>query len=182
MAEAKAFIGERQDDETGLLDLDARYYDPALARFIQADPSNPADAGVGVNRYAYAGNSPVMLLDPTGSPASRSSTPMSSTPQAAAVRWRSASISLRRASRNFCPIRPRPCRRSGSMVLDTMPTPLESLFGLTGQEAGFREFGASLHYAVLPLVAAGMHIFCAHSSSRDRKARWRASQVEQSSD
>ena len=66
VAEAKAFIGERQDDETGLLYLNARYYDPVLARFVQADPSNPADAGVGVNRYAYAGNSPVMLLDPTG--------------------------------------------------------------------------------------------------------------------
>jgi RHS repeat-associated protein len=33
----KGYIGERLDDETGLLYLNARYYDPALARFISPD-------------------------------------------------------------------------------------------------------------------------------------------------
>jgi hypothetical protein len=46
--------------------LNARYYDPAIGRFVSADPSDPTAAGVGVNRYAYAMNSPVVMLDPSG--------------------------------------------------------------------------------------------------------------------
>jgi len=46
--------------------LNARYYDPVLARFVQADPSDPTGQGVGVNRYAYALNNPVSFLDLTG--------------------------------------------------------------------------------------------------------------------
>jgi RHS repeat-associated protein len=66
VAESKAFIGERLDAETGLQYLGARYYDPILARFIQADPSDPSQPGVGVNRYAYALGNPVGLMDPKG--------------------------------------------------------------------------------------------------------------------
>jgi len=64
--EPKDYIGERLDAETGLLYLNARYYDPALARFISADPSDPVRPGVGLNRYAYAGNNPVAYADPYG--------------------------------------------------------------------------------------------------------------------
>jgi RHS repeat-associated protein len=63
---SKGFIGQRNDDETGLVYLHARYYDPRLAKFITADPSDPTDPGVGLNRYAYAGNSPIINLDPSG--------------------------------------------------------------------------------------------------------------------
>src|SRR4029450_12777819 len=66
VTESKGFIGQRQDDETQLMDLHARHYEPVLGRFIQADPSDPTGAGVGVNRYAYALNNPVMMLDPFG--------------------------------------------------------------------------------------------------------------------
>jgi len=64
--ESKGFIGERLDDETGLMYLNARYYDPVLGRFLQPDPLDPTAPGVGVNRYAYALNSPIMTLDPSG--------------------------------------------------------------------------------------------------------------------
>lgn len=64
--EAKDYIGERLDAETGLLYLNARYYDPVLARFISGDPSGPMGQGVGVNRYAYSGNNPVLYSDPYG--------------------------------------------------------------------------------------------------------------------
>jgi RHS repeat-associated protein len=64
--ESKGYIGERHDAETGLLYLHARYYDPVLARFIQADPMDPTVPGVGVNRYSYVFNNPVMMLDPSG--------------------------------------------------------------------------------------------------------------------
>ncbi|MBS7705573.1 RHS repeat-associated core domain-containing protein [Chelatococcus asaccharovorans] len=64
--EAKAFIGERQDSETGLLYLNARFYDPALGRFISPDWYLPTDPGVGTNRYAYAFNDPINKSDPNG--------------------------------------------------------------------------------------------------------------------
>jgi RHS repeat-associated protein len=62
----KGYIGERADPETGLMYLNARYYDPALARFISPDDWDPTLAGVGTNRYAYAGNDPVNKSDPNG--------------------------------------------------------------------------------------------------------------------
>jgi len=66
VAETKGYIGERHDDETGLIYLHARYYDPVLGRFLQADTWDPTIPGVDVNRYAYAGNNPVMASDPSG--------------------------------------------------------------------------------------------------------------------
>ena len=64
--EAKDYIGQRLDEEIGLLYLNARYYDPVLGRFISADPSNPLEPGAGVNRYAYGLNNPVAYSDPYG--------------------------------------------------------------------------------------------------------------------
>ena len=52
--ETKGYISERYDDSTGLMDLNARYYDPRIARFVQPDMLDPNLPGVGVNRYAYA--------------------------------------------------------------------------------------------------------------------------------
>ncbi|MGN8120019.1 RHS repeat-associated core domain-containing protein, partial [Labrys sp. 22185] len=51
--EDHGYIGERQD-ETGLLYLNARYYDPHIARFVSPDWWDPTQEGVGTNRYAYA--------------------------------------------------------------------------------------------------------------------------------
>jgi RHS repeat-associated protein len=62
----KGFIGERPDPETGMQYLNARYYDPALGRFISPDDWDPTLPGVGTNRYAYAGNDPVNKSDPNG--------------------------------------------------------------------------------------------------------------------
>jgi len=64
--DGKAYIGERQDVETGLIYLHARYYDPVLGRFIQGDTLDPDIVGVDINRYAYALNNPVNLSDPNG--------------------------------------------------------------------------------------------------------------------
>jgi RHS repeat-associated protein len=41
--EPRGFIGERQDPGTGLIDFHARWYDPALGRFISADWLDPVD-------------------------------------------------------------------------------------------------------------------------------------------
>jgi RHS repeat-associated protein len=64
--QGKGYINERFDPETGLQYLNARYYDPLLARFITPDTWDPEIPGVDINRYAYAGNDPVNGSDPSG--------------------------------------------------------------------------------------------------------------------
>jgi RHS repeat-associated protein len=60
------FTGQRAEG-FGLCDYLARWYDPALGRFISADtvvpePGNPQ----GLNRYAYVINNPLRYTDPSG--------------------------------------------------------------------------------------------------------------------
>jgi RHS repeat-associated protein len=55
--------GQQYDQEVGLYYMRARYYDPALGRFLSEDPIGIAG---GLNLYAYAGNDPVNMWDPTG--------------------------------------------------------------------------------------------------------------------
>ena len=64
--ETKGFLGERYDEDSGLQYLNARYYDPELALFIQPDWFEVTEEGVGTNRYAYSANDPVNKLDPNG--------------------------------------------------------------------------------------------------------------------
>ncbi len=49
----------------GLMFYNARWYDPALGRFAQADSVVPGGVQ-GYDRYAYANNSPVVYSDPSG--------------------------------------------------------------------------------------------------------------------
>jgi RHS repeat-associated protein len=63
----RLFTGQRFDGTIGLYDYGARFYDPALGRFVQADtivpnPANPQD----LNRYAYVRNNPLSYVDPSG--------------------------------------------------------------------------------------------------------------------
>ncbi len=52
-----------QTDANGLLHMRARYYNPFLCRFVNADPSG---FGGGLNHYAYADGNPVSMIDPFG--------------------------------------------------------------------------------------------------------------------
>jgi RHS repeat-associated protein len=54
----------REPDGTGLIYYRARYYDPALGRFLQPDPAR--FQGGGANLYVYVTNNPVNRMDPTG--------------------------------------------------------------------------------------------------------------------
>jgi RHS repeat-associated protein len=65
-AESKGWIGERHDAETGLIYLNARYYDPVIARFVSPDWWDPNKPGVGTNRYSYSENDPVNKADNNG--------------------------------------------------------------------------------------------------------------------
>jgi RHS repeat-associated protein len=55
-----SFTGHQFDAATGLIYARARYYDPALGRFLSQDPE-PA-----INPYEYAFNAPLEFTDPTG--------------------------------------------------------------------------------------------------------------------
>ena len=50
-------------DPNGLLDMNARFYNPYLCRFTSADPSGFSG---GLNFYAYANGNPVSYVDPFG--------------------------------------------------------------------------------------------------------------------
>ncbi len=55
------YAGEYTDEETGNIYLRARYYDPSTGRFLSEDPIKDGD-----NWYTYAGNNPVLYIDPWG--------------------------------------------------------------------------------------------------------------------
>lgn len=57
------FTGRFLDEESGLLYYRARYYDPTTGRFLQRDPEGYAQ---GPNLFAYCGNNPPSLTDPSG--------------------------------------------------------------------------------------------------------------------
>jgi RHS repeat-associated protein len=59
------YNGQRVESSLGLLFYNARFYDPYLARFIQADTIVPGGVQ-GLDRYAYVNNNPVNHTDPSG--------------------------------------------------------------------------------------------------------------------
>ncbi|MEQ8433851.1 MAG: RHS repeat-associated core domain-containing protein [Oceanicaulis sp.] len=61
------YTGHVRDAASGLVYAQARFYHPALGRFLSPDPVGFADMGPGYfNRYAYTINDPVNYTDPTG--------------------------------------------------------------------------------------------------------------------
>ena len=61
------FTGEQMDDETGLIYLRSRYYDPEIGRFISRDSFPGFDTATqSLNRYTYVQNNPVVYADPSG--------------------------------------------------------------------------------------------------------------------
>ena len=63
----RGYTGQEQLDDVSLVHMNARLYDPLTGRFVSADPIGLAG---GANAYAYAGNNPIGLSDPTGLAAS----------------------------------------------------------------------------------------------------------------
>ncbi len=63
----RRYTDQRWDDALALYDYRARYYDPALGRFVQPDTvvPNPADPQ-SLNRFTYVRNNPLRFTDPTG--------------------------------------------------------------------------------------------------------------------
>ncbi|MBD8874359.1 RHS repeat-associated core domain-containing protein [Rhodanobacter sp. DHB23] len=60
------YTGHVNDPETGLVYMQARYYQP-IGRFPSPDPLGPVAGNIySFNRYAYANNNPIVNIDPTG--------------------------------------------------------------------------------------------------------------------
>jgi RHS repeat-associated protein len=63
----RRFTGQRWEQGLGLYDYNARFYDPALGRFLQPDPIVPEPGNPqALNRYAYVYNNPLRYTDPSG--------------------------------------------------------------------------------------------------------------------
>ncbi|BAN46028.1 RHS repeat-associated core domain-containing protein [Metapseudomonas resinovorans] len=61
------YTGHVQDSSSGLVYMQARYYDPQLGRFLSMDPMGPQETVPGsFNRYAYGLNNPYRYVDPDG--------------------------------------------------------------------------------------------------------------------
>ena len=67
-----AFTGEQYDPVSQLYYLRARFYSPAIGRFIQEDTYY----GDGLNLYAYCHNNPVGYVDPSGHAKTKKQTPI----------------------------------------------------------------------------------------------------------
>jgi RHS repeat-associated protein len=57
------FAGQVFDGQAGLHQNHMRDYDPAVGRFVESDPIGLVG---GINTYAYVGDGPLVLIDPTG--------------------------------------------------------------------------------------------------------------------
>ncbi|MFX4294511.1 polymorphic toxin-type HINT domain-containing protein [Streptomyces bohaiensis] len=62
----RTFVGGYDDTATGLYGLGAREYDPALGRFISADPIMDRSDPQQLHGYSYSNNNPLAFSDPTG--------------------------------------------------------------------------------------------------------------------
>lgn len=61
------YAGEYYDEESGLYNLRARYYDPVIARFITKDSYEGVVANpLSINQYIYCWNNPLIYIDPSG--------------------------------------------------------------------------------------------------------------------
>jgi RHS repeat-associated protein len=61
------YTGHIGDVDSGLVYMQARYYDPVVGRFLSVDPVGPkAGDGFVFDRYDYANNNPIRYTDPDG--------------------------------------------------------------------------------------------------------------------
>lgn len=61
------YTGHVNDPDTGLVYMQARYYDPIAGRFLSIDPVGPeAGNAFNFNRYTYANANPIKNIDPDG--------------------------------------------------------------------------------------------------------------------
>ena len=61
------YTGHVNDPDLGLVYMQARYYDPAVGRFLSTDPAGSSPGNFySFNQYEYANNSPIVNIDADG--------------------------------------------------------------------------------------------------------------------
>ena len=66
-ATRQGYTGHEHLDNINIIHMNGRVFDPALGRFLSADPFMPSSLGSQAgNRFAYVGNQPLSLVDPSG--------------------------------------------------------------------------------------------------------------------
>jgi len=63
---ARGYTGHEHLNDFGLINMNARLYDPLLARFLAPDPFVGSGLSNDFNRYIYCQNNPLMFTDPSG--------------------------------------------------------------------------------------------------------------------
>ena len=64
---SKGYTGQEYDDKSGLINMNARWYDPNLGRFMTQDTyQGTLDNPLSQNLYSYVMNNPVNMWDPSG--------------------------------------------------------------------------------------------------------------------
>jgi RHS repeat-associated protein len=64
---SRGFTGHEMLDDTGVIHMNGRVYDPEAGRFVSADPMVQFPASTqGYDRYGYVGNNPLSYTDPSG--------------------------------------------------------------------------------------------------------------------
>lgn len=67
LAFCRGFTGHEHYGCFGIINMNARLYDPVLGRFFSPDPQVQSPFSTqGFNRYSYCGNNPVMYVDEDG--------------------------------------------------------------------------------------------------------------------
>ncbi|SHM65237.1 RHS repeat-associated core domain-containing protein [Gracilibacillus kekensis] len=62
-----SYTGHQFDQDAGLIDMQARFYDASVVRFLQEDTyQGTVDQPLSQHRYAYVMNNPMKYWDPTG--------------------------------------------------------------------------------------------------------------------
>ena len=62
----RGYTGHEHLNQYGLINMNARLYDPILARFLAPDPYVGSGMTNDFNRYIYGRNNPMMYTDPSG--------------------------------------------------------------------------------------------------------------------
>ena len=63
----RGFTNQEMLDDECMVNLNARIYDPTIARFLSPDPTVEQFTNLqDLNRYSYVGNNPLSLTDPSG--------------------------------------------------------------------------------------------------------------------
>jgi RHS repeat-associated protein len=128
------YTGHVNDPDTGLIYMQARYYDPTVGNFFGADPNGfkPGDF-FGFNRFVYAMNDPARYVDLTGMVAADPSDPPQTLPPTTVTANRAPDIVLVPPPRPNLPVsRPESRQETMNIICQYSGPPHDGLVDRSG--------------------------------------------------